>query len=317
MDLSSGHWYAVLSSRELGRRPVGKRRFGEALVFWRAAGGDVACLEDRCAHRGSALSLGRLRDGVIECPFHGFRFDPTGRCVRVPAEGDDWPIPDNLRVRTRVVREGGGYLWLWRGPAVDGGHLPDLPCQSLLDGLTYGEIHYIWNSHYTRCIENVIDYSHLPFVHRRNLGFFIRNPRTRVRVESVHGGFRFYLGARDSSRQFVEFTYPNLWLNRIGRRFYMATTFAPVDDTHTEVYVRWYHPLRWPLLRQLVDVYGRWSQHLVFKDDLPIVSSQRPVNVDDASHDRLVPSDAGLVAYRKLRRSHQEQARRWEVVSAP
>ena len=89
MDVSCGHWYPVLGSRELGRKPVAKTRFGRRLVFWRDGEGRAACVEDRCAHRGAALSLGRVSDGAIECPFHGFRFAPDGACVRVPVEGSE------------------------------------------------------------------------------------------------------------------------------------------------------------------------------------------------------------------------------------
>lgn len=312
MTLSKGHWYPILSSRELGKTPISRTRFGRSIVIWRNDAGRVAIMLDRCPHRGAALSQGRVRDGVIECPFHGFRYDTAGRCILVPAEGDDWQIPDQLRARTYSAREGAGYVWLWRGPKVAEDDLPSLPEQPLLAGLRYGETNYIWNAHYTRCIENVIDYSHLPFVHRKNLGAFIKNPRTRVLVKPFTGGFNFYMIGRDNfERQFVEFVYPTLWANQIGRNFVMSTTFVPVDDTHTDVYVRWYHRLP-AVLDPLINLYGQISQFIVFKDDLPIVASQQPVNVDDATSDRLVPSDAALVAYRKLRRAHQEEIRAFD-----
>jgi len=88
----------------------------------------------------------------------------------------------------------------------------------------------------------------------------------------------------------------------------MAATFMPIDAARTEVYVRWYHRVPRPL-HPLVNLWGQLSQYLVFNDDLPIVSSQQPTNVDDADNDKLVPSDGGLVAYRRLRRSHQEELR--------
>jgi phenylpropionate dioxygenase-like ring-hydroxylating dioxygenase large terminal subunit len=307
MTVSSGHWYPILSSRELKKNPISRTRFGQRVVIWRDATGQAVVLDDRCPHRGAALSQGRVRDGVIECPFHGFRYDAAGRCVLVPAEGDDWQIPAHLRVTAYSVREDAGYVWLWRGPKVAAAALPPLPRQPILDGLIFGETHYIWNAHYTRCIENVIDYSHLPFVHRKNLGAFIKNPATQVLVKPFTGGFNFYLADRDDfERQFVEFVYPTLWANRIGKRFVMAATFVPVDDAHTDVYVRWYHKLP-GLVRPLVDLYGQFSQYIVFNDDLPIVASQQPSNVDDANIDKLVPSDAALVAFRKLRRAHQDE----------
>lgn len=317
VKLSSGHWYPVLSARELGERPVAKTRFGRRVVFWRDAQGQAICLDDRCAHRGAALSLGRVVGDSIECPFHGFCYDRDGRCTRIPVEREDWKIPEQLRVPAFTVREGGGYVWTWRGPDAEADTLPPLPRQPLLDGLSYGETRSTWSNHYTRCIENVIDYSHLPFVHRWNIGAFIRNPVTRVLVEPLDGGFRFHrIDDKDMNRQFVEFTFPTLWANKVGNKLVMTATFMPVDDTHTEVYVRWYHALP-AFTRPLVNLWGRLSQRLVFKDDLPIVASQVPANVDDAQSgelaDKLVPSDAGLVAFRKLRRNHQEECRAFDA----
>ena len=317
MTPSSGHWYAVLSSRELRRKPVAKLRFGERLVFWREASGRPACVADRCAHRGAALSLGRVRDGQLECPFHAFRYDASGRCVGAPTEGPDWPIPPALRVPSHAVTEADGYVWLWRGPVVAPTERPAPPALELVAGLPWGEVIYTWPTHYTRCIESVIDFSHLPFVHRTTMGLFIRNPHCTVEVEPAAGGFRAWRRQDTRQSQFIAFLYPNVWLNRVGRHHFVAATFAPMDESRTEAYVRWYYPRALRFFAPLVDVYGRWSQNLVFRDDQPIIGSQQPANVDDADSDRLVPSDAAHLAYRKLRRAHQQELREWRPRGAP
>jgi phenylpropionate dioxygenase-like ring-hydroxylating dioxygenase large terminal subunit len=59
-------WYAVLESSEVpAGKPVGARRLGESLVFWRDGDGQIVVMKDRCPHRSSQLSLGRIIDGRI------------------------------------------------------------------------------------------------------------------------------------------------------------------------------------------------------------------------------------------------------------
>jgi 3-phenylpropionate/trans-cinnamate dioxygenase ferredoxin subunit len=61
-------------------------------------GGAFHCIEDKCSHADSPLSIGRLRNGVILCPLHGARFDiRTGEHLGPPAVRGVMTFP------TRVV----------------------------------------------------------------------------------------------------------------------------------------------------------------------------------------------------------------------
>lgn len=299
--LDSAHWYAILSSRELGARPLARRRFGEDLVFWRAPDGRPAGLVDRCPHRGAALSLGAVRGDCIACPYHGFEFDPDGRCRRVPAEGPDWAIPPQFRAQPLSLAESQGFVWLWRGPPVDTKRLPRPPRQPGVDGLARDECVQQWPAHYTRCIEGVLDHSHLPFVHRKTLGRAIRDPVTRVEVERRPGGFRAMLMQAGRVRHHVDFTAPNIWTQMLTPGYGMSATFAPVDDTQTTVYCRLHRRVDVPLLRPLTRLWCRFSNWLVFHEDQAVLASQRPRSADDASGERLLPSDAAVIEFRRLR----------------
>lgn len=47
--------------------------------------GEMHCVDNACAHLGMPLDGGEVIDGVIECPFHGFRYRlDTGECLTVP-----------------------------------------------------------------------------------------------------------------------------------------------------------------------------------------------------------------------------------------
>ena len=305
MELSPGNWFPVISTRELGKQPVAKTRFGQKLVFWRDNNGTPVCMPDRCPHRGAQLSLGRIKGATIACPFHGFEFNAAGICTRMPPEGDR-PVPADFGLQSLPVCEMDEYLWLWRGPADDLANRPPPPRHIELENYRFGESTSIWPAHYTRCIENVCDYSHLPFVHRTTIGLFKRETRTDIEIEELEQGFRAYLIEAGKPKQCLEFYYPNMWMLKISQGFMMSAVFTPIDNHTTEVYGRTYFKTGLPGLGSLMDLYTRFSQFLVFREDWPIVASQDPADVADVSTEKLVPSDAPVMAYRKLHHAHRD-----------
>lgn len=78
-------WIDVCSLVDL--EPGAGRRvaIGEAhAALFRAPDDRVHALADSCPHAGAPLSAGALRDGVVVCTWHGWRFDPeTGKCANV------------------------------------------------------------------------------------------------------------------------------------------------------------------------------------------------------------------------------------------
>jgi nitrite reductase/ring-hydroxylating ferredoxin subunit len=49
-------------------------------------GGKLFCLDNHCTHLGGPLCQGTLRGSIIQCPWHGSRFDVTsGSVVGPPA----------------------------------------------------------------------------------------------------------------------------------------------------------------------------------------------------------------------------------------
>ena len=81
--------------------------------------------------------------------------------------------------------------------------------------------------------------------------------------------------------------------------------FAPIDDDHTAVYGRAYYRRPRPGMKWLMNGYARLSNFLVFREDWPVVASQTPGDVRQAQHEKLLPSDAPVIAYRKLYRANE------------
>lgn len=79
------YWHPVLPAGRLGQKPVGVRvAGGHELVLFRQASGEIGALEDRCPHRRMRLSLGKVTNDRLTCPYHGWNFAPNGE-GRVPS----------------------------------------------------------------------------------------------------------------------------------------------------------------------------------------------------------------------------------------
>lgn len=105
-------WFVVAPSAAVQARPVGVTVHEVPLVLFRAAGGVVAALVDRCPHRNVPLSLGAVRGGALECPYHGWRFGPGGDCVAVPGLVDEAVGAPSRCATAWSAREAQGFVWV-------------------------------------------------------------------------------------------------------------------------------------------------------------------------------------------------------------
>ncbi|MCA9653219.1 MAG: aromatic ring-hydroxylating dioxygenase subunit alpha [Myxococcales bacterium] len=296
-------WYVVLEGRELRRgRPRVARRLGLDLVFWRDSSGAPRAVLDRCPHRGASLGHGKVRDGQIECPFHGFRFDGGGACVKVPCNGPDAQRPKHLATRAFVLREEHGLVWLWWGEPRE--EYPPVPWFSELEGREHSGFVVDNDVSWMRNVENQLDWPHLPFVHGRTIGMGF-DPRIEVR--SVVEGDRLVTWlTRDEDEQgkpsfHIQLAFPHLWLNPLGGDRMMAmAAFVPVDETHTRMYFRTYaRPLLVPGLARLVTAAVDVVNRLILGQDLRVVATQPPEPTVDVQGERLVQADLPIAQFRK------------------
>jgi phenylpropionate dioxygenase-like ring-hydroxylating dioxygenase large terminal subunit len=124
-------WYALTFNNYIpnpsqSAEAVPAAVFGHPLVLWRAQdNGLVSCADDVCPHRAAALSEGRVRDGRLECQYHGWQFqgnsqivsdnETVGKCVKIPQLEPNVPIPKRACLSMRPVRVVEGIVWVWMG----------------------------------------------------------------------------------------------------------------------------------------------------------------------------------------------------------
>jgi phenylpropionate dioxygenase-like ring-hydroxylating dioxygenase large terminal subunit len=173
-------WYAAAWSHEVRDNILARTLLNEKVALFRAESGEIAATGNLCPHRFAPLHLGKIVNGAIECPYHGLRFDRTGRCVYNP-DGDG-RLPAGARLKTYPVTESHDAIWIWMGKAgkADLAAIPDF---EFLRDPAYkdvrGRLHVKANYRYIN--DNIMDQAHLHMVHHNSLACdTIRRAKTQL-----------------------------------------------------------------------------------------------------------------------------------------
>jgi nitrite reductase/ring-hydroxylating ferredoxin subunit len=261
-------WFPILRARDLGAAPVAVRLLDVPLVLFRAAGGALSLLEDRCPHRLVPLSLGKVEGGELRCAYHGWTFDGRGQCTDVPSLPRHRPVP-KVCVRGYAVKQVDDTIW---ATLAEEPYQPAPP--GWLDGAEPGDLRCVDIAcDHIRILENLVDNAHAAFVHRnylrsyptQNVRAVLHETERGLRVET-HGeraqrGLLFQLwrriaGSEDLQIQHVEeYLEPNAARVTYGDsagRLHIAVQFicVPQDAHHTRLLYRC--AVRAPLLSRAV-----------------------------------------------------------------
>ena len=158
----------------------------EPILVYRKSDGGIVALEDRCCHRLAPLSVGRREGDCVRCGYHGLKFDAQGRCIEAPGIA---VVPKKAQVRTYPVAVKNRWVFVWPGdPAkADPALLPDnFSCDHPDWRHKPGYLHY--DTPYLLICDNLLDFSHLSYVHERTLGGSTRIAQAPAVIDKVPGG---------------------------------------------------------------------------------------------------------------------------------
>jgi phenylpropionate dioxygenase-like ring-hydroxylating dioxygenase large terminal subunit len=164
------YWYPVGYAADVTDEPQLFRIFSEDYVLWRPVpGGSLRAARDECPHRSASLSQGWVADGCLTCPYHAWSFDAEGTCVRIPSADPGTPIPRRAQLDTILAGERYGLVWVCVGvPRAD---IPTL-AEAEAPGFTLiHEMKEVWAASAPRVIDNALDVTHVPWVHRGTIGY--------------------------------------------------------------------------------------------------------------------------------------------------
>ena len=282
-------WHPVAQSSDVVDAPLSVHLLIEAVVLWRNADGQAQAFVDRCPHRGARLSMGRVENGHLECPYHGWQFSSGGQCIKVPAVPDFTP-PASQRVKAFEVQEAYGLVWV-RLEAGDS-LLPVFAAESdeHLRKVNCGP--YDVAASAPRIIENFLDMSHFGFVHEGWLGSRDATAIAAYTVETTATGV-LATGCKAVQPQSnlhstqaaeVEYTYevtapysavltkiPEEGSSKQGWREQIGLFICPVTPETSRV---WFRLAVADF--ESTDEQLQTFQHTIFVQDQPVLESQLP-----------------------------------------
>lgn len=175
-------WHAALASSRLGEKPVAAKVLDHRIALFRDGEGRACAVQDRCAHRGVELHLGEVKDGVLACPYHGWRYGADGVCAHIPSLAGGQAIAKGVGVRGFACAEADGYVWVWTGKDAPAG-----PPRSI-DG--FPDFNWLQGALDLDCtalavIENNLDWCHPVFAHPYTHGMFFMNQAMGFRDQQI------------------------------------------------------------------------------------------------------------------------------------
>jgi phthalate 4,5-dioxygenase oxygenase subunit len=257
-ELMRRYWQpAALVDELAGNRPIKPvRLFGEDLVMFRDEQGRYGLVGRHCPHRGTDLAYGRLEDGGLRCPFHGWLFDVAGKCLETPAEPPESNLCANIRQKAYPVVEKSGILFAYLG-AGEPPAFPDFDCFLAPSTHTFafkGLIECNW----LQSLEVGVDPVHTSFLHRffedddptQSYGKVFRDvtrdsdmpmsrimrefTRPQIEVEPTEYGFRLVTLRRISDTsthvRVTNLMFPNAFVIPMSREMTITQWHVPVDD---------------------------------------------------------------------------------------
>lgn len=169
MSFLRNYWYVAALADEVPQGGMLARRIcDEPVVLFRGDDGRLAALEDRCCHRRYPLSKGRVEGCSIRCGYHGMVFNAEGKCTEIPGQAS---IPKNAYVKHYQVVERYKWIWIWIGDEeiADAANIPDYHWFDDTKWRSKSTRFHV-NANFKLIVENLLDLSHLSFVHGSTIG---------------------------------------------------------------------------------------------------------------------------------------------------
>lgn len=204
--MNPDYWYPVEWERNVkAGQTVEVIFWKQSIALYRGQDGRLAAIENRCAHRQLKLTGGQVNGCNLTCPYHGWEYDQTGKCVHIPHElfGNKFP---ELKLRDYPLKVRYGLIWIFPGDRAlaEERKIPEIPELEGKDPWGLIPIDATWKCHHSMILDNVSDFTHA-YLHRRSRPFYdAKLTRLEVKGDTVEVGYDTRVGGGKISGLFVD-----------------------------------------------------------------------------------------------------------------
>lgn len=327
VGVNLNHWYPVAWADRLKRKKAQKTTLWEQnMVVYRDYQGFPHALEDACLHKGVALHKGEVNKNCLVCPYHGWHFDPEGRCVEIPYFQEDQNLPKK-RLRHYPIRERYNMIWAFPGDPqlAESTPLPEVPEYDDPNWLIV-QIPAHFNVHYSVVNENPLDVFH-GHLHRDLQGWYnpvlVKLERTLEKVQAEYevtfrnGWLPKFLGLTQSDDAEIQKTivvgyhYPHCRNTMPGKSNYYFMR-QPIGPNETRSYSMLCLKVRLPKLvvnlirKPLSLIFWRFLVKPFLDQDIEVMESEQR-NFHRDPHRRYMEINPVIAAAQKLTLEQYEQ----------
>ncbi len=327
-------WYAAEESNNVTEVPVHVQMLGQDFVLFRDTQGKAHCLNNVCVHRGGSLAHGKLKGDCVECPYHGWQFDGSGNCTRIPSMGPDAKIPSRAKVDAYPTFEKYGLIFAFLGDLPEAERPPVMQIPEWDDETwrsTYQRFEFDFN--FERSLENSVDLAHNEFVHALQLhidgeSFAIPDFELEEYDDGWEHGFRMTMpGQSGGIRKDAGKTKPGP--STVYTAFHGVSSFrtlihpaphiqmhqyifeTPVEDAKTRLF---FINMRSFMIEEGADERMIGENAGVAYEDRDVLQLLRPVITPTSNaHETFVPADRPVARYRE--RIKLFEANGWRIDS--
>ena len=280
----------------------------------------------QCPHRRASMEFGVCEDNGIRCCYHGWLFDVDGQILEIP--GQPQKIADLVKRQTSLgaypVREYHGLIFAYLGPIE---LMPEFPVYDTLEieGQTLVPYRADYHCNWLQVLDAILDPIHTSFLHSRmsraqfsegmgELGELLFYERGMSFLGANVRRVDEHVWVRVNELVLPNYTQAGAAFSADGTQpiYYGRTAFSrwvvPIDDENTTAFA-WavfgeradpeaYNTPEGPELIEQGELMDRsYDERQRFPGDAEAVEGMG--RIADQKLEHLVPSDKGIIQYRK------------------